>query len=232
MRNQFLAIAVGSTAILSSVAGVCQPDNSQSGSPVFIVPPAENYTASMTKEDAARLQVERVAACVVKEHRTMVLKGIQREPWEPAARHMLENALDAKCLGNAALVMPPDFLRGAYYQELYRERFATMPPTLFPAPIGFIDKTSRTLTEEAKTQIALREFGDCVARRDLSDAHALILALPGGAQETDALTALMPQFSACLVQGSKWSLDKSTISAILSEVVYREAVPSTGEVPK
>lgn len=226
MRTRFLAV-VASIAILSSTAAAAKAEDSKSGAPVFIVPPEENYTASMTKEDAARLQAERVAACVVNARREMVLKGIQREPWEPSAHSALDSALDAKCLGNSQLVMPADLLRGAYFQELYRERFTAAWPTLAATPIDFAGKGAGTLTDEAKTDIALLQFGDCVARRDLGDVHQLILSLPGSPQETNALSALVPHFDACLVRGSKWTLDKSSITGLLSEVVYREAVAST-----
>ncbi|HEV2596659.1 MAG TPA: hypothetical protein VGU01_15820 [Sphingomicrobium sp.] len=231
MRNQFLAILVAATAIVSSAAGASRPNEPHSSGAAPFVPPAVSYTESMTEDDAARLQQERVAACVVKARRGMVLKALQRDPWEPAARHMLENALDAKCLDNIQMVMPPDLLRGAYYQELYRERFGARAPALAPAPIDFRGKPGGKMTKDATVEIALREFGDCVVRRDLSDAQALILSLPGDPQETDALAALMPQFNACLVRGSQWTLDRGLISAILSEVVYREAVASNGEAP-
>jgi hypothetical protein len=79
------------------------------------------------------------------------------------------------------------------------------------------------LTDDAKTEIALRQFGDCVVRSDLGDSLALIRSSPGSAYETYALNALMPHFSACIVRGSKWTLNRSTVTAILSEVIYREA---------
>ena len=230
MRAHIFATALALAACCSSVAAL-QVDISKAASAV-VVPPEVSYNGSLTEEDAQRLQAQRVAACVVRAHKALVLRGVQLDAWNPASRHTLEDALDARCLGNSRLVMPPDSLRGAYYQQLYRERFATAAPTLTQAPIDFVGKSSGNLSQEAKTEVALLQFGDCVARRDLGDTHALLLTLPGTEQETQVLQALMPQFRACLVQGSKWTLDKRTISAVLSEVVYREAASPTGASPK
>lgn len=233
MRTRILLIALSSIALVSSGAGAFQPDNPYGGGTHFTgPPPAEIPTGSMSQEDRARLLAQRFAACSIKAHRGAVLKAIQPEPWQSDARRQLENAVDEKCLARGALEMPSNLLRGAFYQQLYRERFGSRPPNLPPAAIDFTGSSGGNLTDEAKTEVALRQFGDCVARRDLNDAHVLILSIPGSEQETAALTALMPHFGACLVQGSKWTLNRSSVSAILSEVVYREAVAPSGGTPK
>jgi hypothetical protein len=119
-------------------------------------------------------------------------------------------------------------LRGAFYELFYRERFGSEPPVLPPAPIDFAAQNAGTLSDEARTDIALRQFGDCVARRDIQDSHALVLSTPGRPEETAAVKALAPHFGACVVQGSKWTLNRSSVSAILAEVLYREGVAAQG----
>ncbi|HEV2596532.1 MAG TPA: hypothetical protein VGU01_15180 [Sphingomicrobium sp.] len=233
MRIRMFAITIASTMSVSSPALAYQTDNPYGGGTRFTgPPPAEIPTGVMTQEDRARLLTQRLAACLIKAHRAAVLKAIQIEPWQSDARRFLANAVDAKCLDSGELEIPPNLLRGAFYQQFYRERFATTPPALPPVPIDFTASSAGGLTDDAKTEVALRQFGDCVARRDLKDAHALIFSSPGSARETAALTALMPQFSACLVQGSKWTLNRSSISAILSEVVFREATDASRRTPK
>lgn len=224
MRIKLLAIAVASIALISSAAAALQADNPYGGGTRLTGPrPADIPAGAMSEEDRARIVTQQLAACLVKAHRTAVLKAIQVEPWQPGAQRLLENAVDSKCLERGALTIPPDLLRGAFYQQLYRETFASRFPVLAAKSLDFTASISGNMTDDEKTQIAMRQFGDCVARSDLNDANMLILSGPGAEQESYALNALMPHFSACLVQGSKWTLNRSTISAILSEVIYREA---------
>lgn len=232
MRRHFFKIMAASAAILAATTPNATIADPKGSGALVTVPPAEVFSGALSDEDAARLEAERVAACVVNERRAIVLKALALEPWQPTARRMLESALDARCLDHAPLVMPADGLRGAYFQELYRERFMSGPPTLPSAPIDFGAGSSADLSVEAKMDIALRVFADCVAHRDLSDAHALILSAPGTLHETYALRALMPHFSACLVQGSQWTLNKSAISGLLSEVIYRQALSPMGTAVK
>lgn len=224
MQQRQLAIGIAFIVWATTAAAAAQPDNPYGGGTRFTgPPPAEIPSGTLSPEDRARLLTQRFAACSIKAHRTAVLKAIEPEPWQSGALQLLQNSVDAKCLARGELQIPPDLLRGAFYQELYREKFHSSLPALPAAALDFAGAATSNLADDAKTQVALRQFGDCVARRDLNDAHVLILATPGSEQETFALTALMPHFGACLVRGSKWTLNRSSVSAILSEVIYREA---------
>ena len=187
-------------------------------------PPAEIPTGRISQQDKARIVAVRFAACLIKARRSAVLNAIKPEPWERDAGRMLVNVVDEQCLERGELAFPPNLLRGAFYQVLYREKFSSGPPALPLAAIDFSAGGGGHLTDDAKTDIALRQFGDCVARRDIKNAHALVLSTAGSYAETDAVNALVPDFSACLVQGSKWTLNRSSVAAILSEVLYREGV--------
>jgi hypothetical protein len=119
-------------------------------------------------------------------------------------------------------------MRGAFYLQLYREAFPSAPPTLPSAAFDFSGTKGGNLTDDARNAIALLQFGDCVVHQDLNDAHALVLSRPGSSTEDAALNALVPHLGACLVQGSRWTLNRSSISAVLSEVLYREGMQGKG----
>lgn len=188
--------------------------------------PADIPAAKMSDQDKARTVTQDLAACLIKSHRTAVLKAIQPEAWQPGARAQLVSVVDDRCLNRGELAIPPSILRGALYQQFYRESFAGGPPTLPPSPIDFGARSTGELKDDARTIIALLQFGDCVVRRDIRDSHALVLATPGSAQEKAAISGLLPHLSACVVQGSTWKLNASSLSASLSEVLYREGMAS------
>ena len=218
-------VIVAVAASISAGAGAAPDENPYGGGTRLTPPPpAEIPTGSMSQQDKARILTLRLAACLIKEHGGAVLNAIKPEPWEQDAGRKLVSVVDDRCLDRGELAMPPSLLRGAFFDVFYRERFGSGPPQLPPAPIDFAAQNAGTLSDEAKTDIALRQFGDCVARRDIQNSHALVLSTPGSKEETAAVSALVPHFGACVVQGSKWTLNRSTVSAILAEVLYREGV--------
>lgn len=233
MRFERLVIAAVAASICAAAGA--SPNENPYGGGTRLIPrdPAQIPTGSMSQQDKARILTLRVAACLIKDHRGAVLNAIKPEPWQRDAGRMLVSVVDDRCLDSGELSMPHSLLRGAFFEVFYRERFGAGPPTLPSAMIDFAAQNEGTLSDEAKTDIALRQFGDCVARRDLRDSHTLVLSAPGSAEETAAINALAPHFGACVVQGSKWTLNRSSVSAILSEVLYREAVaaeePQTGQ---
>jgi hypothetical protein len=232
MRYKLMIAAV--VAGLGAAAGAAGPDNPYGGGTrLHGPPPAEIPTGgAMTARDKARLVTMRFAACMIKAHRTAVLKVIEPEPWQDGADRKLVRIVDEQCLEEGELSMPTNLLRGALYQVLYREKFPSAPPPLPATPIDFTAGERASLSEEARTEVALRQFGDCVARRDAQNAHALIVSAPGSNKETAAINALAPHFSPCVIQGAKWTLDRASVTAILSEVLYREgiaAAPRAGD---
>jgi hypothetical protein len=149
---------------------------------------------------------------------------IAPEPWQDDSDKKLVKVVDERCLAEGQLSMPSNLLRGALYQVLYREKFASEPPALPSVPIDFAAGQQATLSDDAKTEVALRQFGDCVVRRDIRDAHALVRSTPGSSAETAAIQALSPHFAPCVIQGAKWTLNRASVTAILSEVLYREGI--------
>jgi hypothetical protein len=182
----------------------------------------EREPGALTAQDNARLTLGQFARCIIKKQRPTVMKAIQVKPWADEAQKALVAAVDEACLANGQLTIPPNLLRGAIFQELYKEKYRSGPPTLPAAPIDFTEAETAPLSGDALVDVAMLQFGDCVARRDLPNSHALVIASPGSSAETSAINALLPDFSACLVQGATWKITKSVVSTLMAEVLYRD----------
>lgn len=216
-----------------AAAGAAAVDNPFGGGTRLTGPqPAEIPTGAVSEQDKARIVGLRFAACMIKARRKAVAEAIASKPWDTDAGRKLTRAADPRCLEYGELAMPGKLLRGAFYQILYREKYSSGPPKLPEVAIDFTDGDQGTLTDDAKTDIALRQFGDCVARRDIWNAHLLVISTPGSSNETWAVEELTPDFSACVVQGAKWTLNRSTVAAILSEVLYREGAVAQASAGK
>lgn len=187
---------------------------------------AQIPTGPVPPEIKGRIATQQLARCLIKLHRSSVLKAIQPEPWADGADKMLRSVVDDRCLDEGALSIPTNLMRGAFYQYLYRETYAAAPLSLPAAATDFGASNIAGLKDDAKVEVAVRQFGDCVARLDSTDAHAFVVATPGSKEEDAALNALAPHLGACLMQGSKWTLNRSSLGAVLSEVLYRERAAS------
>ena len=222
MMRTSLSLAVAVAAAIASPA-VAQ-DNPYGGGSRLDRDTAdvERSPGNLNQQDRARATLDQYARCMIKKQRATATKFVESPPWTETAKAELDRMVDERCLSTGELSFPADLLRGAVFQELYREKYSGGPPALPAAAIDFTDGAQGPLGDTAAVQVAMLQFGDCVARRDLPNSHALVLARPGTSQETSAINALLPDFAACLVQGSTWKITKSVMASIMSEVLYRE----------
>jgi hypothetical protein len=188
--------------------------------------PAEAPGGPRTAQDKARETLDRFAECEMRLRQASIERAIQLTPWRKVESDALRSLADERCLAAGELAIPPALLRGAFFTALYRERFSNGPPSLPATPIDFSDGSPNASDNDARTAMALRQFGDCVARRDIADAHAFVLSRAGTSQEATAMQGLVPHLRPCVVQGSTWQLNKSVLTATLAEVLYREGVAS------
>lgn len=137
-------------------------------------------------------------------------------------------AADLSCLNRAAarthskieMRLQPDSFRDALFPSLYRREFGKAGPiaTLKALPpLRLSDEFDGDAAELPGDFIAGRLFGDCVAREDTADAHALLLARPASAEETLAIDKLKPAFTACIKQGQTIGLTRTAIRATVGE---------------
>src|SRR4030095_6621484 len=137
MTAKWLMIAAV-TAGISMAVGASAGENPYGGGTRLHGPqPAEIPTGPMSAQDKARIVTMRFAACMIKAHRATVLDVIRPEPWQGEAAQKLVRIVDPQCLERGELAMPANLLRGALYQQFYREKFPTSPPVLPSVPIDF-----------------------------------------------------------------------------------------------
>lgn len=153
-------------------------------------------------------------------------------PDRPGFYEASMKAADLTCLNRAAARMhskiemrlQPDSFRDALFPSLYRREFGkTGPVARLKAlpPLHLSSEFDGDAAELPGEFIAGRLFGDCVAREDTADAHALLLAQPASAEESAAIDKLQPAFTACIKQGQTVSLTRSAVRATVGEAMLK-----------
>lgn len=149
-------------------------------------------------------------------------------PDRPGFYEASMKAADLTCLNHAAVRMQgkfemrlrPDTFRDALFPSLYRREFGKTGPVAglksLP-PLRLSDEFDGDAAELPADFVAGRLFGDCVARENTADAHALLLAQSGSAEESAAIDRLKPAFTACIKQGQTVSLTRAAIRATVGE---------------
>jgi hypothetical protein len=66
-------------------------------------------------------------------------------------------------------------------------------------------------------------FGECAVRSDPRDAHALIMAERGSAEERAVIGSLAPALSSCVVQGAQFTVTPSVLRGLAAISYYRVA---------
>jgi hypothetical protein len=141
-------------------------------------------------------------------------------------------AADLSCLNRAAARMhskiemrlQPGSFRDALFPSLYRREFGKTGPVAAlktMPPLRLSSEFDGDAAELPGDFIAGRLFGDCVAREDTTDAHALLLAQPASTEETAAIERLKPAFTACIKQGQTVSLTRTAVRATVGEAMVK-----------
>ena len=175
--------------------------------------------------NAARLTMEAFGACVVSRSKGRVEKFIDMRVDEPAYRDYLKVLFDRsedQCLSQGRLSFYDIHFRGALFQALYAQEFRNSAPDLTSAPgSGYRQLYPETLSDKARSAVALEQFGECVARADAPNVRALLRALAGSSQESALFATLNPRFGSCIPQGEKLAFSKIVLKGALAEGIYR-----------
>lgn len=175
--------------------------------------------------NAARLTMEAFGACVVSRSKGRVAKFIDMRVDEPAYQDYLKTMFDRsedQCLSQGQLRFYNIHFRGALFQALYAQEFKASQPDLSAVQnSGYRQIYPETLTPEARSTIALEQFGECVARADPQNVRALLRALAGSSQEKALFGALTPRFGACIPKGEKLAFSKIVLKGAIAEGMYR-----------
>ncbi len=124
--------------------------------------------------------------------------------------------------GGQQMNFGPTMLRGAIYKAMYVRDFAGKAPEMGSAPDYTVDARGQDAAA-VKNYVADRQFAACVIRAKPDLARAYVLAEPEGNAEFDALKALQPTIEDCTSSDRDAPMTRSTISGLVSEVLYRMA---------
>lgn len=195
--------------------------------------PAVIAKGGMTTSDTARLAIVDFATCVLQRERARAMTTLAAFP-DRAGYEGLRKLGRNGCLSQGTLEFDLTLFRGALFTALYRERFGAKLPVLPEASANFREGAPDPLDDISGQAIALREFGECVVRRDPGVVHSIVTAKIGSAEEDALYKALVPHLGPCLNAGLQVKFSKTVLSGLLAEVLYRDAAsgsttPSAGK---
>ena len=184
--------------------------------------------------DAARLTMERFMACAVSRQsgraRNLTRLPIDSPDYQRSFRSLYDTIGDV-CLGsNGELSFSEGLFRGGLFQALYAREFSDNGPTDFSAVTnsGYLQLYTSPLSDQARTALALEQFGECVSRADAAGVRNLLRQLPGSAGEREAINALRPRFAACIPQNETIQFSASVLKGALAEGIYRLSAAARG----
>lgn len=194
---------------------------------------ASSPTDSVADPEAARLVAE-FADCVTaqKSRKPAVDAFLRTVPNQRAFDVAALKAADLACLNTAAarthskieMRLQPVSFRDALFPSLYRRTFGHRGPSAglqaLP-PLRLSEEFDGDVAALPADFVAGRLFGDCVARENAADAHALLTAKPATPAETAAIDRLKPAFAACIKQAQTISLTPGAIRATVGEAMYK-----------
>jgi hypothetical protein len=186
----------------------------------------ERYKRAEIKKNKGVDEAQRVmfayAECVAKAFRGQVERYLATFPGSSASDQMALRIAADDCLGSGELRFQPDLFRGALYQALYQRSFKGRFVDISDAPAVDYGAGRETADPDVGAiQVELRQFGDCVVRRDQKTARDLVMSRINSDAEDSAFANLGPSLNACLVQGSQLRFSRSVLRGLTAETLYR-----------
>lgn len=121
-------------------------------------------------------------------------------------------------------------LRGAVAEQLFRSDFGSIgaAPKRELIEIFTVDMNELAgLSDTAKQRIDYVAFGTCVAASDPDQASAILKTVAGSAEEKAAMIAMVPKFSSCVSEGTRFNFTTTDLRSALAEGAYRLALSET-----
>jgi hypothetical protein len=123
----------------------------------------------------------------------------------------------------------PGLLRSALFSALYQRDYGGSPP-------GDVKSVPRLViaaefdgpeADIPADVVFSRVVGDCVARADPADVHALLMTKVASGGEKEALARVVPQLAACLPAGRQMAFSRPVLRGLLAEALYKLRGAST-----
>ena len=180
--------------------------------------------------DGARRTMEAFAACLVSRQNgrvmTMSRLHIDSDQYQRVLRNLYDNTDDVCLSGSGQLSFSFNLLRGGIFQALYAREFDGAGPTDFSAvtSTGYRQLYGDDMAPEARTAVALEQFGECVSRADGAGVQALLRQRPGSTGKRETIAALGPRFGACIPRDQTIRFSPSVLKGALAEGIFRLSV--------
>ncbi len=188
------------------------------------------------KRRMAERELATFAQCVVRKDEKRVNAYLRMSPGSPDYDKAGQRLADGLCLSSniATLRMDPELMRWAFYDALYGWRFGKAAPTapVTPAPLNFATERDGMTEVQKQHFVFVRDFGDCVVRKDAATVHMILVAQTYSDAEKSGFGALSPVLGSCLPgNGSQTKFSRPTMRGILAEAAYKLRSFTTPAVP-
>ena len=175
----------------------------------------------LSNTDRFRATLIDFATCLRQADRSSLGRIVSGLPGSPNLARIAKASADNRCLAIGDFSFRPSELYRAASVVRYRDRNSAGPPAMPETPVDSIAAGKGLTGDPFQIFVSSLRFGDCVVRRDVKTAHALIITAPGSVAENAAFSAVAPGLSACLASGTEMKLTKEFIKGLLADVMNR-----------
>ncbi|HEY1124948.1 MAG TPA: hypothetical protein VGE65_04895 [Sphingobium sp.] len=211
-------------ASLAGEAAIAQGDKyTPTGSRVGRPAPADvPDNVSLADATKARLMVYQFADCSIRTNKKTAQAYMSAKAESQASSKAMNALVSEECLWNADLRMPVPLLRGAIFRAAYYRDFEKAELKLPEKGVDFQTFVEDPTSPNVARYLVTLDFADCVVRADPSGVRTYVMAEPDSKAETAALAAIQPKLGPCFPANAKMTVNRSNLSAMLAEALYRE----------
>ena len=175
--------------------------------------------AAISKADRSRAVMDYFAACMLGAERRNVMKFLSLPPQGEAANKLADHFLSDECMTPGHLELSYALLRGSLFRALYNSEFEAAAA---PMPADKIDyRADFGSSPVDETQVALRDFADCVVRANPQAVRGMLLSVPGSSAENERFHQFSPSLGPCLASGAQVKFGKAVLFGLVAESMYR-----------
>jgi hypothetical protein len=173
----------------------------------------------------AEIELAKYAQCVVKSSAKQVDTYLGLSPDSPDYSRAQRSMNEGVCLSYdvGKLKVPDQMMRWALFEALYDRRFGRVaPPNLTGvALLNFASEREKMSASLKEQHFFMRDFGDCVARKDSVSVHKLLSERVYSAAEKADFDALQLTLGQCLIGKGKVRFTRTGIRGMLAEAMYK-----------
>lgn len=184
--------------------------------------PVNEEPETPSQREAART-LQRFARCLV-DRRADLAAAIVNPPHANPDTVRLANFQRARtpmsrCLTSAAQMSANHrLMTGAFAEQLYRKRFASLPPLAAPQPLP---RYADAADESFAATVA---FANCLIDASPEGADALARSAVGSDEERAAYQTLAGKYQSCLDAGNTLVISRVALRTAMADQLYRRAL--------